>query len=164
MKYFDYAASCPLDKEAAQVYVQAATDYYGNSSSLHDIGSQALDLLENSRYEIANLQGVDKAGIYFTSGGSEGNFLGIDALLSSIKHKGKHIVTGMAEHSSIHSTFEKLRRDDYAVRLLPSDAAGDGTIRQLIGAIRQDTVFITLRHGESEIGTIHPLEEVSAIC
>lgn len=164
MKYFDYAASCPLDKEAAQVYVQAATDYYGNSSSLHDIGSQALDLLENSRYEIANLLGVDKAGIYFTSGGTEGNFFAIHALLSSIKNKGKHIVTGMAEHSSIHSTLEKLRQEDYEVTPLPFDASGHISINQLIGAIREDTVLITLQHGNSEIGTIQPLEEVSAIC
>ena len=77
MKYFDYAATTPLDLEAAETYVKAATEYYGNTGSLHDIGSTAKDILENCRQEWANLLDVFKEGIYFTSGGSESNHLGI---------------------------------------------------------------------------------------
>ena len=58
MKYFDYAASTPLDSEAAQVYVEASTKYYGNTGSLHDAGTQAKDILENCRSQFAQMLGV----------------------------------------------------------------------------------------------------------
>src|SRR4051794_33056159 len=108
MKYFDYAASCPLDEEAAQIFVQVATKIYGNSSSLHDIGSQSSQLLEQCRQQFALLLEVPSKGIYFTGGGSEGNLLAIYALLSSPLKKGKHIIIGMAEHASIQNVGEKL--------------------------------------------------------
>ncbi|MFE8696862.1 IscS subfamily cysteine desulfurase [Cytobacillus sp. FJAT-53684] len=159
MKYFDYAATCPLDKDAAEVYVKAATEYYGNTRSLHDIGSQANELLENCRREIAQLLGVVKEGIYFTSGGSEGNFLAIHALLSA--KKGKHIITGIAEHSSITSTIEKLTEEQqYEVTALPFNQQGHIDIEQLRNAIRKDTALICIQHGNPEIGTKQPIEEI----
>ncbi|WNS74441.1 IscS subfamily cysteine desulfurase [Bacillus sp. DTU_2020_1000418_1_SI_GHA_SEK_038] len=165
MKYFDYAASCPLDKEAAETFVKAATQYYGNSQSLHDTGSDASSLLENCRSGWANLLQVQKEGIYFTSGGSEGNFLAVHALLTAAKKKGKHIITSMAEHSSIHSTLEKLVNDHhYEVSAVPLDSNGIVDLNQLRSTIREDTVLITIQHGNSEIGTLQPLEEISMLC
>ncbi len=88
MKYLDYAATCPLDEDAAKTYVKAATEFFGNSQSLHDIGNSAKQLLEGCRFELAQILGVEKEGIYFTSGGSESNFLAIEALLSRKKKNG----------------------------------------------------------------------------
>src|SRR5689334_19537395 len=119
MIYFDYAATTPLDTEAAEIYVKAATDFYGNSNSLHDIGSQAAGLLENCREELASLIGIDTKGLYFTSGGSEGNFLAIEALLSNIDSTKNHIITSIAEHSSIHGTLKRLEKFGYRVTYLP---------------------------------------------
>ncbi|MFL6517242.1 MAG: aminotransferase class V-fold PLP-dependent enzyme, partial [Bacillus sp. (in: firmicutes)] len=59
MIYFDFAATTPLDPEAAEVYLKVATEYYGNPSSLHDIGGQSASLLENCREVLANLAGID---------------------------------------------------------------------------------------------------------
>ncbi|MBS4210276.1 IscS subfamily cysteine desulfurase [Bacillus sp. FJAT-50079] len=159
MKYFDYAASCPLDKEAAQVYIKAATEFYGNSSSLHDIGEEASSLLENCRRALAELLAVEKDGIYFTSGGSESNFLAIHALLSSPLKKGKHIITGMAEHSSVLNSL-----NHYEVTALPFNSAGQIEVSELKKAIREDTILITIQHGNPEIGSLQPIEEISKLC
>lgn len=165
MNYFDYAATCPLDQEAAEVYIKAATAYYGNTSSLHDTGTQANELLENCRNEMAQLLGVQKEGIFFTSGGSESNFLGIQSLLSSSLKKGKHIITGMAEHSSITNTMEKLiTEQQYEVTALPLNQAGHIDIEQVKKALRKDTVLISIQHGNPEIGTLQPLKEIGSIC
>ena len=131
MKYFDYAATTPLDFEAAETYVKAATEYYGNTGSLHDVGSSAKDLLENCRQEWANLLDVVKEGIYFTSGGSESNHLGIHALLSAKRKKGFHIISSMAEHSSIQSTLNALSQHDYEVTLLPLNNEGESICKSL---------------------------------
>ncbi|MEH7012335.1 IscS subfamily cysteine desulfurase [Neobacillus niacini] len=162
MIYFDFAATTPLDSEAAEVFVQASTEYFGNSSSLHDIGGQSQDLLENCREELANLLGVNKKGLYFTSGGSEGNFLAIEALLSAPKKPGKHIIAGMSEHSSIHGVLSRL--EGYSLTYLPLNSSGLIDIEVLERAITPETVLVTVQHVNSEIGTIQPIEDIDSIC
>ncbi|MEH7504955.1 IscS subfamily cysteine desulfurase [Neobacillus drentensis] len=164
MIYFDFAATTPLDPEAAEVYLKVATEYFGNSSSLHDIGGQSAALLENCREELAKLVGVDKNGIFFTSGGSEGNFLAIEALLSSSKKEGNHIIAGMAEHSSIHGSLNRLKEAGYEITLLPLHSNGLIAPEQLVKAIKPETILITLQHVNSEIGTIQPIDEIAKIC
>jgi len=161
LKYFDYAASTPLNSEAAKVYVEAATKYYGNTGSLHDIGTQAKDILENCRSEMAKMLDVKKNGIYFTSGGSESNFLGIHALLSAKKKAGFHILSSLAEHSSIRSTLESLSLKNYEVTFLPLNQSGRIDIESLKKATREDTVLIAIQHANSEIGSIQPIQEIA---
>ncbi|HEX6594730.1 MAG TPA: IscS subfamily cysteine desulfurase [Bacillota bacterium] len=164
MKYFDYAASTSLDEEAAKTYVKAATEYYGNSSSLHDTGDVAHELLESCRVGFAHMLGVPKEGIYFTGSGSEGNYLSIQALLSAPQKQGKHIISGMAEHSSVRNTLEKLKQFGYEVTFLPFNREGRIEVADVQEAIRKDTVLISLQHGNPEIGTLQPIEEVSDLC
>jgi cysteine desulfurase len=164
MKYFDFAATTPLDPEAAEVYVKVATEYFGNSSSLHDIGGQSAALLESCREELANLVGIDKNGLFFTSGGSEGNFLAIEALLSSPKKKGNHIIAGMAEHSSVHGALSRLKTAGYEVTLIPFQSNGLINLEQLVKSITAETILITLQHVNSEIGTIQPIAEIAKVC
>jgi cysteine desulfurase len=164
MKYFDYAATCPLDKDAAEVYVKMATEFFGNTSSLHDIGGQSAQLLENCRDTFARLLGVEKNGLFFTSGGSESNFLAIEALLSATKKVGKHIITTIAEHSSIHGTLKRLEGEGYEISNLPFTQNGVISIESLKEVIREDTVLIIVQHTNSEIGTIQPIEKISELC
>ncbi|MDR4948728.1 IscS subfamily cysteine desulfurase [Neobacillus cucumis] len=163
MKYFDFAATTPLDQDAAEVYVKAATEYFGNTQSLHDCGSQANILLENCREELAQLMGIHKKGLYFTSGGSEGNFLAIEALLSSPLKDGKHIIAGIAEHSSIHGVLNRLKKQGYDVTLLPFNEDGLIDPELLLQSIRPETILIIVQHVNSEIGTIQPIEEIAKI-
>lgn len=162
MIYFDYAATTPLDSEAAEVYIQAATEFFGNSSSLHDIGGQAQGLLENCREELASLLGINSKGLFFSSGGSEGNFLAIEALLSAPKRPGNHIIAGIAEHSSIHGVLNRL--SDYTITFLPLNASGLIDLDELSASITSETVLITIQHVNSEIGTIQPLKQIAEIC
>ncbi|MGJ7912279.1 IscS subfamily cysteine desulfurase [Neobacillus sp. LXY-1] len=164
MIYFDFAATTPLDPEAAEVYVKAATDFFGNSSSLHDVGSQATTLLEHCRAELASLLGIDPTSLYFTSGGSEGNFLAIEALLSAKEKAGKHIIAGMAEHSSIYGVLNRLEKEGFEITWLPFTSDGIIDLDQLLRAIRPDTVLLCIQHVNSEIGTIQPIEEIGRAC
>jgi cysteine desulfurase len=164
MIYFDFAATTPLDKEAADFYVKAAVDYFGNPSSLHDIGSRASTLLENCREEFSSMLGIDKKGLFFTSGGSEGNFLAIEALLSASEKGKNHIITGIAEHSSIHGSMARLEKLGFTVTYLPFNAEGIIDAEQLAAAMTSGTALVCIQHVNSEIGTIQPIEEISRIC
>ncbi|WP_318508948.1 aminotransferase class V-fold PLP-dependent enzyme [Bacillus sp. T3] len=164
MKYFDYAATSPLDEEAASMYVKVATQFFGNTNSLHDFGEDARQLLERCRSEMAQMIGVDKDGIYFTSGGSESNFLAIEALLTCRRKKGKHIITSIAEHSSIHNHLERLKHEGFEITCLPYNKEGLIEVEQFLDGICEDTVLAVIQHGNSEIGTIQLVNEIGNIC
>lgn len=164
MKYFDYAATCPIDDEALDTYVKASKEYFGNTSSLHDIGSKASALLEDCRQQLGQMLGVNSKGIYYTSGGSESNTLAIRSLLSAKEQKGKHIITSMAEHSSIHSLMDQLKQEGYHITNLPFNNAGTIDINELNQAITPDTVLVVVQHVNGEIGTIQPIKQIGELC
>lgn len=164
MKYFDYAATCPLDRDAANIFIEASTKYFGNSQSIHDAGSAAANLLESCRQEFSRLLGVEEAGIYFTSGGSEANYLGIMALLSAKKKQGNHIITGAAEHSSVYNLMKKLEKEGWEITFLPLNNNGKIEFASFTDAVRRDTVLVSIQHGNPEIGTVLPVKNIADFC
>ena len=164
MKYFDHAATTSLDPDAASTYVEVACKYFGNTNSLHDMGDTANKILENCRDEWGKLINVDKNGVYFTSGGSESNFLILQSLLLASKKNGKHLITSIAEHASIHSTMQALADKGYEITYLPLLETGVIDIELLEESIRPDTILVSIQHVNSEIGAIQPIKEIGAIC
>jgi cysteine desulfurase len=164
MKYYDYAATCPLDLDAANIFIEASTKYFGNSQSIHDAGSAAANLLESCRQEFSRLLDVKDVGIYFTSGGSEANYLGIMALLSAKKKQGNHIITGAAEHSSVYNLMKKLEKEGWEITYLPLNKDGIIELSSFTEAARPDTVLVSIHHGNPEIGTIQPVKKIADFC
>lgn len=160
--YFDYAASCPIDEEALETYVKASREYVGNSTSLHDAGTKASRLIEHCRETLSHLIGGEAKSVYFTSGGSEGNFLAFQALLSA--HKGRHIVLSEGEHASVRNAALKFEEQGYNVSHVPLTSEGVVDIGILKALVTNDTALVSIHHVNSEIGTVQPLEEIAAIC
>lgn len=163
MIYLDYAATTPISEHALHVFMQASRDFYGNASSLHDIGSHAKDLLEVSREKLASLLHGDKHGIFFTSGGSESNILAIRSLIDAHRQKGKHLITTKLEHSSILHLFEKLEEEGYEVTYIPVNQYGHVDLDALKREIKETTILAAIQHANSEIGTIQPIQEIAQI-
>ncbi|MBM6619732.1 IscS subfamily cysteine desulfurase [Bacillus suaedaesalsae] len=163
MIYMDYAATTPIREEALNAFIDASKNYYGNPSSLHDIGSKASTLLETCRIELAKLIGGQEEGIFFTSGGSESNILAIRSLLKGTNKQGKHLITTQIEHSSVLNLFKQLEDEGYTVTYLGVDSYGQIDLQELKESITVETVLASIHHANSEIGTIQPIEEVGSI-
>src|SRR5699024_11007961 len=114
------------------------------------------ELLEHCRNQFAQALDIDPAGVFFTGGGSDGNFLAIEALLSSIKTKKKHIITSIAEHASIHQVMSRLEKRGYEITFLPFREDGQIDLHHLQSSIREDTALISIQHRNSVLGVIHP--------
>lgn len=164
MNYFDYAATCPIDGEALEAYVKASKEYFGNTSSLHDVGGKASSLIEQCRETLAELTGVNSKDMYFTSGGTESNFLAMHALLDANQDKGKHMIITQSEHSSIQNTAKKLEDEGYVVSKIPLTPHGIIDLECLKEELRDETALVSIHHVNPEIGTVQPLEEVSKLC
>ncbi len=163
MIYLDYAATTPISEKAMEVYETVAKQYFGNASSLHDVGSSALQIKEASARTIAQTLGAEAKDIYFTSGATESSFLVIRALLDGLPTSKNHIITSTIEHSSIIDVFRKLEEEGYAVTWLPVNEQGKISIEDLRNAVREETALVSIQHVNSEIGTIQPVEEIGAL-
>lgn len=163
MIYLDYAATTPMRKEVLHAFQEAAKKYYGNPSSLHDIGTEANEALELCREQLAGTIQGNKDGVYFTSGGSESNILAIRSLIEANRKKGNHLITTDAEHSSVHNLFKQLEEEGYEVTYLSVDGGGQIDLADFQNALRKDTILASIHHGNSEIGALQPLFEIGKI-
>lgn len=162
MIYLDYAATTPLSKKAGEVFTHVASQYFGNASSLHDVGSSAKQIFEASAKAIAQVINANGKDVYFTSGASEANFLAIQALLDGCKKKGKHLITTKIEHASVKDVFEKLESQGFEVTWLGTNERGEILLEELKSSVREDTILVSIQHANSEIGTIQNLKEMGA--
>ncbi|MBN8208449.1 IscS subfamily cysteine desulfurase [Bacillus sp. NTK071] len=158
MIYLDYAASTPMSDLAIMTYTKAAKEYFGNTQSSHDVGTDASQLLELARTTIAAHLNGDPSGVYFTSGGTEANIL---ALTSLIKRYPKgHLITAHGEHSSVLHTFAKLEQEGYRVSYLTYNHEGKIELERLLEVICEDTILVSIASGNSETGATQPIEEI----
>jgi len=163
LNYFDYAASTPLNAQAATVYTKLSSSCYGNTSSLHEVGAEAQNVLAYSRAELAKVLGVQSAGIYFTGGGTESNLLSIISLAKANRHRGNHIISTLGEHPSIDSALEYLSEDGFNITKIPFTTDGFIDLDLLEKAITNDTILVSAQHINPEIGTIQPIEAISVM-
>ncbi|TMU85683.1 aminotransferase class V-fold PLP-dependent enzyme [Bacillus sp. BHET2] len=160
MNYFDYAATTPVDRESLHVYQTVSEEFWGNPSSLHDIGGKAKQLLTKCRERLADMLEVPAKGLYFTSGGTEGNHLALVTLALSRQGKGKHIIIGGAEHSSLHSSADFLTQWGFTVTKIPLTSQGMIDMDILEQSISEETTVVSIGHVNGEIGTIQPLHAI----
>lgn len=160
MIYLDHAATTPISDKAMEVYLNVAKHYFGNSSSLHDEGSSAKQILDASTKTLAAILKVRPRDVFFTSGATESNFLAIHSLLKS--SEGKHIITTAIEHSSVRNVFQKLQNEGYEVSFVPVNHHGQVEMDTLREMVTEQTALVSIQHVNSEIGVIQELEEIGA--
>ena len=163
--YADNAATTKMSKTALEAFVSCSEKFYGNPSSLHSIGQEAKEVLEDCRIRLAKMLGCEAREIYFTSGGSEADN---QAILSAAKNgarKGKkHIISTAFEHHAVLHPLEKLQKEGFEVTLLDVSQGHNITAQQVKDAIRPDTCLVTCMYANNEIGSILPISEIGAVC
>lgn len=141
-------------------FVKVTTDFFGNPSSLHQIGGEADKLLIKARKQIADLLAIKANEIIFTSGGTESNNLAIKGAALMYKNRGTHIITTDIEHASVRETFEQLEELGFDVTYIPVDEEGRINVADIEKAISQNTILVSVMHVNNEVGTIQPIEEI----
>ena len=161
--YLDNAATTPVDERVLKAMMPYFNEKYGNASSLHQKGQEAKMALEESREVIAKSIGAKPDEIIFTSGGTESNNLAVKGLSFAYPDK-KHIITSKIEHDCVLNSCKWLESRGYRVTYLNVDKEGFIDLKELERAITKDTLLVSIIHGNNEIGTIQPLEEIGKIC
>ncbi len=162
--YMDHASATPVRKQILEAMLPFFEEHFGNPSTVYDMGSQIKQVIEEQRAKVAKLIGAKAEEIIFTSSGAEANNLAIKGLALARQKKGKHIIISAVEHHSVLNSARFLERMDFEATFLPVDEYGLVDPERLSGAIRPETILVSIMHANNEIGTIEPISELSAIC
>jgi cysteine desulfurase len=162
--YLDYAATTPLHPDVLEAMKPYFFEKFGNPSSIHSMGQEAREAIENSRKIIADALGASPEEIVFTSGGSESDNMAIKGVAYAMADKGKHIITTKIEHHAVLEPFMFLKSLGYETTFLPVDRYGMVDPDDVKEAITPKTILVSIMHANNEIGTIEPIEEISKIC
>ena len=163
--YADNAATTKMSKAAIEAMVPCFEEIYGNPSSLHSVGQQAKEVLEDARARVAACLGCEPREIYFTSGGSEADNQAIISAARLGARKGKkHIISTAFEHHAVLHTLNRLEKEGFEITLLDVKNNHNITAQQVKDAIREDTCLVTTMYANNEIGSILPIAEIGAIC
>ena len=168
--YLDHHATTPCDPRVVEAMLPCFRDDFGNPASRqHPVGQRAARRVELARDQVAALLAADPREIVFTSGATESNNL---ALLGTVRRSRQqrgadwrpHVVTAVTEHKAVLDVCTRLEREGCDVTYLGIEADGRVRPEAVAGAIRDETVLVSLMLANNEIGVVHPIAEISTIC
>ena len=163
--YADNAATTKISDAALAAMMPYYKEIYGNPSSLHSVGQEAKEHLEDARARVAKCIGCEAREIYFTSGGSEADNQAIRSAAMLGARKGKrHIISTAFEHHAVLHTLQRLEKEGFEVTYLDVRNNHNITAQQVRDAIREDTCLVTVMYANNEIGSILPISEIGAVC
>jgi len=161
MIYLDYSATTKPSEEVLSSFYKASINYFANSNSLHELGTDANKLISASTNQIAELLKIKPNEVIYTSGSSESNNTAIKGISYQYMNRGKHIITTRFEHSSIYGPIDFLKKHEgFTVDYVDTDENGLVKLDSLEKLIRDDTILVTICSVNSEIGIRQPIEEI----
>lgn len=162
--YLDYNATTPVDPAVLEAMLPYFSGDFGNASSIHTFGQRARAAVETAREQVASLLNARPQEIIFTSGGTESDNHAIFGVVQSLHTQpAAHIITTAIEHEAVLNTCQALEKEGVAVTYLPVSRNGLIDLGDLRKAIRPETILMTIMHGNNELGTVQPLEEIGRI-
>ncbi len=163
--YLDYAASTPVDPQVVSTLVSYLNPKYsGNSSSLHQFGLNAAQVVEDSRTVFAKILNAKEEEIVFTSSATESNNTVLKGVAWANSKKGKHIIISSIEHDCVRNSAQWLKTQGFEITQIPVNQQGFVDIDFIKSSIRPDTVLVSVIHGNNEIGTVQDIRKIGEIC
>ncbi len=163
--YADNAATTKMSTLALNAMLPYMSEIYGNPSSLHSMGQEAKEALEEARARVAKCLGCEAREIFFTSGGSEADNQAIrSAALFGARKGKKHIISTAFEHHAVLHTLQKLEKEGFEVTYLDVKENHNVSAAQVKAALRPDTCLVTAMYANNEIGSVLPIAEIGAVC
>ena len=160
--YLDYSATTPTHPQVIERVATILQHHWGNPSSLHSWGQDTATVIEMAREEVAGLINANPDQIIFTSGGTEADNLAIIGVAQQY-NRPRHIIISSVEHSAIAEPCKQLEQQGWQITRLPVNRQGRVNPLDLKAAIQSDTVLISIIYGQSEVGTLQPIEELGSI-
>lgn len=161
--YLDYAASTPVNSRVLAKFNEVAENVYGNPSSKHTAGFDAMDVINKAKEQISNKLHCDVNGLFFTSGATMSNNVLIQGLIR--KHPETMLIISSVEHNDIMALYNWL---PYQKRIVQVNTDGSVDMNQLESLIKLceelgTFCLVSIQMANSETGIIQPFHKISEI-
>jgi cysteine desulfurase len=162
--YLDNAATTPLNPKALDAMLPYLTGSFGNPSAAYGLARQAQRAIDNARATVARVLGCRPSDVVFTSGGTES----INAALRGVAfaqmkaRAGNHVITTSVEHHAVLHTCNYLEQYGFEVTYLPVDAYGRVSPADVVAAMTERTVMVSVMLANNEVGTVQPIAEIAS--
>ena len=164
--YLDYLATTPVDPRVVEKMTACLTleGNFGNPASRsHLYGWKAEEAVEMARRQVADLINADPREIVWTSGATEADNLAVKGAAHFHRDRGMHIITSSIEHKAVLDSCHQLEREGFEVSYLEPTREGLVTADAVAGALRDDTVLVSIMHANNEIGTVNDIGAIAAV-
>ena len=164
--YLDNSATTPVDARVAEKMIACLTKdgNFGNPASRsHLFGWRAEEAVEDARMQVAELISAESREIVWTSGATEANNLALKGVAHAYRQKGRHIITSMIEHKAVLDPCKQLEKEGFEVTYLKPDCHGVISVAQVKEALREDTILVSLMHGNNELGVLTDIAGVGEL-
>ncbi|MDP3015209.1 MAG: cysteine desulfurase family protein [bacterium] len=181
--YLDYAATTPVDPLVKKAMEPYFCQKFGNPSSLHFFGQEAMAAIDESREKIAKVIGANFREVIFTGSATEANNLALRGIIKGFRFQvlgfsnknqkytltpntqnlTPRIIVSAIEHESILETVRDLESEDVEVIYLPVDREGLVDLKKLKESLNERTVLVSIMYANNEIGTIQPISAIVEI-
>jgi cysteine desulfurase len=163
--YLDNNATTQVDPCVLDAMLPYFCDKFGNAASRnHSFGWEAEEAVDAARRQVADVIHADAKEIVFTSGATEGNNIAVKGVAAMYQERGRHIITQVTEHKAVLDPGHWLEQHGFRVTLLPVDRSGRIDLQQLADALGDDTILVSIMHGNNEVGTLQPIAEIGRLC
>lgn len=163
--YLDNHATTRTDPRVVEAMLPYFGEQYGNAASRnHVFGQAARDAVDLAREQVAVLLGASPREIVFTSGATESNNLALKGVAAAYRRQGDHIITVVTEHKAVLDPCRRLEQQGFRVTYLPVDRGGRVTVEQVVAAMTEGTILVSVMAGNNEIGTLQPLTAIGRLC
>lgn len=161
--YLDFNATTPCDPRVVEAMLPFFSAEFANPASRqHGPGRAAFMALEKARKTVAQSIGARSATeIIFTSGATESNNLALTGMANAPDTRGRHLITQATEHPAVLEVMTRLKTQGWDLTVLGVDREGLVDPEAIAGAIRPDTVLISVMLANNETGVIQPIEEIT---
>lgn len=158
--YVDNASTTALDETVLKSMYPYFTECFGNADSPHALGRKAMNAVDLSRDEIAELIHANKNEVYFTSGGTEADNWAVIGGAKAKRREGRNrVVISAVEHHACLSAVERLAGDGFEIVYLPVNKGGRVEVSALQEAVNADTALVCLMTANNETGVLQPVKE-----
>ncbi len=164
--YLDNAATTRTDPEVVEAMEPYFTETYAVASSQfsHMPGILAREGLDGAREVVAKRINASPEELIFTSGGTEANNLAIKGTAWAFRGEKDHLICSKIEHNTVLHSCQWLEKEGFRLTLLDVDGEGFVDLNQLEESISDHTFLVSIQHGNQEVGTVQPIEEIGRIC
>ena len=155
--YLDNAATTKPCAAAVQAMNEALTVCWGNPSAAYGRGLQAEHMVKKARSQVADALGCEPERVFFTGGGTEGDNFAVFSVARRYGKRGRHVITTQTEHHAVLNCAKALEEQGFDVTYLKPRADGSISKKDLLAALRKDTVLVSVMMVNNETGAVNDI-------